>query len=161
MYAYTCGACQMGNHERCEKGHPAPPGVFGGSRCICRCNGRSKEQWMKDEEESMRKRIKGIVNFERKQQKRNIPNSNWRKQMNQTDLQLCKNCIFCIPPKFLWKKIWSNSKQFPLHCVKGRVKHNDLVNGTEWWSEPHVCNEARYDDDMCGGKHYQPKKENQ
>ena len=32
---YTCEACKRGEHKKCEKGNPAPPGYFGGSLCNC------------------------------------------------------------------------------------------------------------------------------
>ena len=39
VYLYYCGACEDGRHKECELGHPAPPGVFGGSKCRCPCSG--------------------------------------------------------------------------------------------------------------------------
>jgi hypothetical protein len=39
VYLYYCSACEDGDHARCEIGHPAPPGVYGGSKCRCSCNG--------------------------------------------------------------------------------------------------------------------------
>jgi len=38
VYLYTCMRCELGDHDRCEKGHPAPTGVYGGTRCRCFCN---------------------------------------------------------------------------------------------------------------------------
>lgn len=35
MLLTRCGACRFGFHESCEKGHPSPPGVMGGWKCIC------------------------------------------------------------------------------------------------------------------------------
>ena len=35
VYLYICSACERGDHTHCEKGQPAPPGVFGGSKCKC------------------------------------------------------------------------------------------------------------------------------
>jgi len=39
VYLYYCGACEDGRHKDCELGHPAPPGVYGGSKCRCPCSG--------------------------------------------------------------------------------------------------------------------------
>jgi hypothetical protein len=39
VYLYLCKACEDEHHGECEKGFPAPPGVFGGSKCTCLCNG--------------------------------------------------------------------------------------------------------------------------
>lgn len=36
---YTCDACLRGDHENCRRGFKAPPGVIGGSRCVCPCEG--------------------------------------------------------------------------------------------------------------------------
>lgn len=35
VYLYLCPACERGDHEHCEIGDPAPPGVCGGSKCKC------------------------------------------------------------------------------------------------------------------------------
>jgi len=40
VYLYYCQACEDGRHKDCELGHPAPPGVYGGSKCRCACSGR-------------------------------------------------------------------------------------------------------------------------
>ena len=45
---YECGPCCEGNHESCERGTSAGPGVYGGRSCICPCMGRSKEQMDRD-----------------------------------------------------------------------------------------------------------------
>ncbi len=39
VYLYYCKACEEGRHKDCELGHPAPPGVYGGSKCRCPCSG--------------------------------------------------------------------------------------------------------------------------
>ena len=39
VYLYYCSACENGQHKYCEIGHSAPPGVCGGSKCRCQCNG--------------------------------------------------------------------------------------------------------------------------
>lgn len=35
VFLYLCSACERGDHANCEKGNPAPPGVYGGSKCKC------------------------------------------------------------------------------------------------------------------------------
>lgn len=35
VYLFLCQACEKGDHKNCSKGHPAPPGVYGGSKCKC------------------------------------------------------------------------------------------------------------------------------
>jgi len=52
---YLCGACQQGHHERCERGHPAPKGVFGGSSCVCHCCGRSQKEMETEREAEFKK----------------------------------------------------------------------------------------------------------
>ena len=61
---YTCGACLKGDHVNCERGHPAPKGVFGGSSCICHCRGRSEEQMKADDEKWFEEQMKKIDEFE-------------------------------------------------------------------------------------------------
>lgn len=39
MYLHICPECQQDNHAACWKLRPAPPGVCGGSKCTCRCDG--------------------------------------------------------------------------------------------------------------------------
>ena len=39
MYLYNCGACIRGEHAKCERVHSCPPGQFGGSKCVCPCDG--------------------------------------------------------------------------------------------------------------------------
>ena len=37
---YTCQACTENRHKDCELSKPSyPPGSYGGSRCLCSCNG--------------------------------------------------------------------------------------------------------------------------
>lgn len=44
VYLFLCDACERGDHQHCSKGHPAPPGVYGGSKCNCFvCNQKHKE----------------------------------------------------------------------------------------------------------------------
>lgn len=56
---YLCEACRSDNHKKCERGHPAPPGHYGGSKCMCHCDGNPKfndpEQIHKDLMETLRK----------------------------------------------------------------------------------------------------------
>ena len=35
VYLYLCEACKRGDHEHCNKGIPAPKGMYGGSKCKC------------------------------------------------------------------------------------------------------------------------------
>ena len=35
VYLYLCESCKKGDHKNCTKGHPAPEGVYGGSKCKC------------------------------------------------------------------------------------------------------------------------------
>lgn len=35
VYLFLCQACELGNHENCSKGFPAPKGIYGGSKCNC------------------------------------------------------------------------------------------------------------------------------
>ena len=35
MMRYTCTACRMGQHKLCAGRQPPPPGMFGGSECVC------------------------------------------------------------------------------------------------------------------------------
>lgn len=39
VYLYYCSACEKGKHKKCELGHPAPKGHYGGSKCRCPCSG--------------------------------------------------------------------------------------------------------------------------
>lgn len=39
MYIYTCHHCENKDHGKCELIKSAPPGVCGGSKCICPCEG--------------------------------------------------------------------------------------------------------------------------
>lgn len=57
MRIYTCNYCMDGKHENCEREHRAPKGHFGGSRCICGCNGRSLKKWREDNIKEAKKRI--------------------------------------------------------------------------------------------------------
>ena len=41
VHLYFYEACFKGNHSKCDLTQPAPPGVFGGSKCYCNCNGNS------------------------------------------------------------------------------------------------------------------------
>jgi len=59
-YVYACGACQSGDHERCEIGY-GDGKSFGGGHCVCRCRGRSEKKWMEDEKEAMAKRIQQLA----------------------------------------------------------------------------------------------------
>lgn len=34
-----CTACIAGDHKNCRKSEPAPEGVYGGFRCLCKCDG--------------------------------------------------------------------------------------------------------------------------
>ena len=39
VFLFLCDACERGDPQHCSKGHPAPPGVYGGSKCNCfSCN---------------------------------------------------------------------------------------------------------------------------
>ena len=67
VYLYTCAACQRGEHEKCERGHPAPPGVIGGSSCICVCRGRSWDQVQKDTDEALRKKAEDAIRLNERQ----------------------------------------------------------------------------------------------
>jgi hypothetical protein len=57
MRIHTCDHCQRGDHARCELTKSVPPGHFGGSKCICACNGdpnwRARQQ--KEQEEELRR----------------------------------------------------------------------------------------------------------
>ena len=55
MFLYKCTSCQNGDHESCERVRHTSKGMFGGTKCICPCNGRSKEQMKKDWEKHYRK----------------------------------------------------------------------------------------------------------
>lgn len=35
VFLFLCAACERGDHKNCQKGHPAPKGVYGGSKCSC------------------------------------------------------------------------------------------------------------------------------
>lgn len=35
MMRYTCQACQQGQHDLCAGRHSPPPGMLGGSECVC------------------------------------------------------------------------------------------------------------------------------
>ena len=63
-YVYTCGACERGDHEKCEIGY-GDGKSFGGGHCICRCRGRSEKKWMADEKRAMEKMINDIAKHER------------------------------------------------------------------------------------------------
>lgn len=36
MLRYLCQACEQGMHGCCDGRHPPPPGMMGGSDCICK-----------------------------------------------------------------------------------------------------------------------------
>lgn len=36
MMRFTCGACTRGMHEHCQGRTPPPPGMMGGSECVCK-----------------------------------------------------------------------------------------------------------------------------
>lgn len=63
VYLYLCEFCQRGDHKNCELGHPAPPGVYGGSRCRCGCRG--DEHWNKPEiiHKELMKQVDEIMNL--------------------------------------------------------------------------------------------------
>ncbi len=64
---YTCEACERGDHAHCERWHPAPPGFFGGSRCVCPCEG--DPDYMEKGLAAIRKRAADILKFEEQSRK--------------------------------------------------------------------------------------------
>jgi hypothetical protein len=38
MRLCTFHECSVGEHDKCKREYPAPPGVYGGSRCNCSCH---------------------------------------------------------------------------------------------------------------------------
>lgn len=38
MHLTLYSECRDGRHDECPGAHPAPKGVFGGSRCTCSCH---------------------------------------------------------------------------------------------------------------------------
>jgi hypothetical protein len=39
MRLHLCQECEKGNHKECWQVQRAPSGQYGGSKCVCRCNG--------------------------------------------------------------------------------------------------------------------------
>ncbi len=72
VYLYYCKACENGNHKKCELGHPAPKGNYGGSKCRCPCSGdplyNDPERIRKDTEKFLRQ----LDKFEKKSRKANL-----------------------------------------------------------------------------------------
>jgi len=61
---YLCGACKTGDHENCERGHPAHHGQFGGSSCICNCCGRSQKEMERQSKEDFKKLFENLDGLE-------------------------------------------------------------------------------------------------
>ena len=57
-FLYVCDTCKREEHEKCERSTPAKHGEFGGRKCACPCNGRSKKQMQKDWEEHFKRILK-------------------------------------------------------------------------------------------------------
>lgn len=69
VWLYLCGACEKGNHGACELGHPAPPGVYGGSLCRCGCRGQADWNTPERIEKDLRKLIESIMDHEKASKK--------------------------------------------------------------------------------------------
>ena len=61
---YTCAFCVSGKHEKCERGHPVPKGVYGGSSCVCHCQGRSQAQMDADREAQFKATMAALARHE-------------------------------------------------------------------------------------------------
>jgi len=55
-----CGPCSKGEHEKCERGKSAGPGVYGGWMCTCPCMGRSEAQIEADRKAEFKQTMRDI-----------------------------------------------------------------------------------------------------
>jgi len=77
VYLYLCSACQQNDHKNCERGHPAPPGVIGGSLCRCGCRGNPNWPDYKGISKGLQADLQKIIKFE-EESKKSIKNTKFR-----------------------------------------------------------------------------------
>lgn len=63
VYLYLCQACQRNDHAKCERGHPAPAGHYGGSLCRCGCKGNANWPDYKERQMALREELSKIIKF--------------------------------------------------------------------------------------------------
>lgn len=61
---YTCDACRDDDHKNCDLSHPAPPGHYGGSRCMCPCHGNPNFNDPKVIHKDLMEQLKKLSDFE-------------------------------------------------------------------------------------------------
>lgn len=67
---YMCPACRDNDHKNCDRSHPAPPGHYGGSKCICSCDG--KPNFRKLQEQEAKEYFKWLMKLHAKRPKKRV-----------------------------------------------------------------------------------------
>jgi hypothetical protein len=140
MRIYTCYHCESGDHGKCELTKHAPPGVCGGSRCICPCEGDPdhEKNWFKKAQESAMRQLKMVLDNEKRIIVQTNPQEKLAQLVKKVSLELNweRGAVCAHDCLMQWSKgrLEETMQAWERHLdeVKNNLPHTDTSRNGAW-----------------------------